>query len=283
MSIPTGDGIASYLRDSIVTGRLAAGAKLPSERSLSEDFGVSRPVVREVLRGLSEQGLVEIQPARGTFVKAPEAVDGARSLDVLYRRKDATVRELMEVRLMLETQSARLAALHATSSEVRAMRWCLDEFAKAGHVLEEAQLDLAFHALVIKASHNTVFDIIYGSISPLVFELMLRSLSDHHVKSAGAPLHEQLWTAIRDHDPDAAAAIMADHLTMAEFLYGSDYDRSIDALASRELEKYLGPATTIDSILAEVGRRHTEFMRFQIRRVEQTADASAEPVVPPST
>lgn len=265
MSIPTGDGLATYLRDSIVAGRFASGEKLPSERSLANDFGVSRPVVREVLRGLSDQGLVEIQAARGTFVRGPESADGARSLDVLYRRKDATVRELMEVRLMLETQSARLAALHATSSEVRAMKWCLDEFAKAGSVLEEAQLDLAFHALIIKASHNTVFDIIYGSISPLVFELMLRSLSDDHVKSAGAPLHERLWCAIRDHDPDSAAAIMTDHLTMAEFLYGSDYDRSLDALASRELQKYVGPATTIDSILAEVERRHADFMKFQLR------------------
>ena len=267
MTIAMGDGLAIHLRDSIVAGRYPAGAKLPSERSLAEDFGVSRPVVREVLRGLSDQGLVDIQPARGTFVRGPETADGARSLDVLYRRKDATVRELMEVRLMLETQSARLAALHATSSELRAMRWCLDEFAHAGNVLEEAQLDLAFHALIIKASHNTVFDIIYGSISPLVFELMLRSLSDEHVKSAGAPLHERLWSALRDHDPDTAAAIMTDHLTMAEFLYGSDYDRSLHALASRELERYLGPATTIDSILAEVGRRHAEFMKVKSRLV----------------
>src|SRR5690606_31556787 len=117
--------LSTYLRNGVINGRFPPGTKLPSERALALEFGVSRPIVREVLSGLSDQGLVDIQSARGSFVRAPETVDGARSLDVLYRRKDATVRELMEVRLMLETEAARLAALHATEMEVRAMRWCL--------------------------------------------------------------------------------------------------------------------------------------------------------------
>lgn len=266
MSAPTRDTLSSYLREGIVNGRFAAGTKIPSERTLAVEFGVSRPVVREVLRGLSDQGLLEIQSARGTFVRGPETLEGARSLDVLYRRRDATVRELMEVRLMVETNAARLAALHATPTEVQAMRWCLNEFGHARHVLEEAQLDLAFHALVIKASHNTVIDIIYASITSLVFELMLRSLSDTQVKEAGAPLHEELWEAIRDHSPDTAAAVMGEHLTMAEFLYGDDYDRSVDALASRELRRHLGPAASTESILAEVAKRHAEFMKAHLDR-----------------
>lgn len=266
MALATRESLMSYLRDGILSGRFAPGTRLPSERSLADEFNVSRPIVREVLRGLSDQGLLDIQSARGSFVRAPETLDGARNLDVLYRRKDATVRELMEVRLMVETHAARMAALQATVVEVKAMRWCLDEFAGAGSVLEEAQLDLAFHALVIKASHNTVVDVIYASISSLVFELMLRSLSDHRVKSAGAPLHEELWQAIRDHDPERAANVMEEHLTMAQVLYGDDYDRSVDALATRELRRHLGEHTSIESILKEVASRHAEFMEVQLRR-----------------
>jgi GntR family transcriptional repressor for pyruvate dehydrogenase complex len=261
---PTRERLTAYLREGIVTGRFERGTKLPSERALAEEFSISRPIVREVLRGLADQGLLDIESARGSFVRAPETLDGVRSLDTLYRRKDATVRELMEVRLMLETNAARLAALNATASEVGAMRWCLNEFANARHVLEEAQVDLAFHALIIKASHNTVVDIIYASISSLVFELMLRSLSDQQVKKAGAPLHEKLWEAIRAHDPDAASSIMSEHLTMAEYLYGDDYDRSVDVLATRELRRHLGPAMSIETILAEVNRRHAEFLTRQL-------------------
>ncbi len=271
MALPSRTDLMNYLRDGIVTGEFPPGTRIPSERTLAVRFGVSRPVVREVLRGLSDQGLLDIQSARGSFVRAPETVDGARSLDVLYRRKDATVRELMDVRLMLETHAARVAALQATEMEVRAMRWCLDEFQGARNVLEEAQLDLAFHALVIKASHNTVIDVIYASISSMVFELMLRSLSDSRVKHAGAPIHEEILDAIRRHDPAGAEEAMREHLRMAELLYGEDYDRSVDALATRELRRHLGPAASIESILDEVSPRHAEFMRAQLRRASTKA------------
>lgn len=257
------DGLGAHLRDAVLAGRFAPGEKLPSERELAEKFGVSRPTVREVLRGLSDQGLVEIRAARGSFVRKPAVEDGARSLSELYLMRDTTVRELMEVRLMIETHAARGAALHATELEIRAMRLCLDEFSRARHILEAAQLDLVFHSLIVRAAHNTVQETMYSSISALVFEMMLRSLSDREVRSIGAPMHEEVWTAIRDHAPDRAEAVMKEHLTLAESLYGDDYNRSLRALASRELRRSLGAAASIDAILAEVSRRHDALMRSQ--------------------
>lgn len=277
MALPSRTDLMTFLHDGIVKGEFSPGTRIPSERALAARFGVSRPVVREVLRSLADQGLLDIQSARGSFVRAPVTVEGARSLDVLYRRKDATVRELMDVRLMIETYAARVAALQATEMEVRAMRWCLDEFEAARNVLEEAQLDLAFHALVIKASHNTVIDIMYASISSMVFELMLRSLVDTSVKHAGAPIHEEILEAIRRHDPAGAEEAMREHLRMAELLYGEDYDRSVDALATRELRRHLGSATSIESILEEVSRRHEDFMRAQLRRASSKSSTAREP------
>lgn len=260
---PSRTSLSEYLRDEIISGRMPPGTRLPSERMLSEQFGVSRPVVREVLRGLSDQGLVDIQSSRGTFVRAASMIEGAKSLDTLYRRRRATVRELTEARLMVETHAARLAALNATELEVRALRWCLDEFQAARHVLEEAQLDLAFHALVVKASHNTVIEITYASISTLIFELMLRSLSDRRVKQIGAPLHDKILRAIQDHQPNQAAAAMAEHIELARHLYGDDFERSVDVVAQRELQRQLGPTVSLDSILEEVARRHAQLMASQ--------------------
>jgi DNA-binding FadR family transcriptional regulator len=250
------DSLAGYLLDEILAGRIAAGAKLPPERSLAERFGVSRPIVREVLRSLAERGFVEILPSRGTYVREARPSDGARSLDTSYRRRNATIRELTEARLMLETYAARLAAVNATEVEIAAMRRCLDDFAAAGHVLEQARLDLAFHALVVRASHNTVIETMYASITSLTFELMLRSLSDRQVHQAGTPLHENVWQAIHDRDPDRAESAMQDHLDVARRLYGSDFERSVDQVAQRELQRLLGPSASLEGILEDVARRH---------------------------
>jgi len=263
MSIAPRENLQTYLRNEIVSGRLPPGRKLPSERELAEQFGLSRPVVREVLYGLSDGGLVDIQPSRGTFVRAATTTDGVKSLDTLYRRREATVRELTDARLMLETHAARLAALHATEMEIRTLRWALDEMNEARHVLEEAQLDLAFHALVVRASHNMVIEISYASISSLTFELMLRSLSDRKVKQMGTPYHDTIWQAIADHDPDAAADAMGEHIELARHLYGEDFDRSVNFLARREIHRQLGPSVSLDSVLQEVERRHSEHMQSQ--------------------
>jgi GntR family transcriptional repressor for pyruvate dehydrogenase complex len=263
MSIAPRENLQSYLRSEIVSGRMPAGEKLPSERLLAEQFGLSRPIVREILYGLRDGGLVDIQPSRGTFVRAASTIDGVKSLDTLYRRREATVRELTDARLMLETHAARLAALHATGMEIKTLRWTLDQLNEARHVLEEAQLDLAFHALIVRASHNMVIEITYASITSLTFELMLRSLSDRRIKQMGTPYHHKIWQAIADHDPDAAAAAMGEHIELARHLYGEDFDRSVNYLARRELHRQLGSTVSLETILQEVERRHHEHMETE--------------------
>src|SRR5829696_2247481 len=133
---PSRERLLEHLRAEIIAGRLAPGARLPPERALAEEFGLSRPIVREVLSGLQEQALVDIQPARGTFVRAPSAADGARSLESQLRRRNATAREVMDARLMLEAQAARLAALHATDAEVAALERCVADMEAAEGVVE---------------------------------------------------------------------------------------------------------------------------------------------------
>ena len=103
---------------------------------------------------------------------------------------------------MLETYAARLAAANATDGRGRGDAALPRRHSPSpGHVLEQARLDLAFHALVVRASHNTVIETMYASITSLTFELMLRSLSDRQVRQAGLPLHENICrrstTAIR--------------------------------------------------------------------------------------
>ncbi len=261
MSPHTRDSLSAHLLDEILAGRIASGTKLPPERELARRFGLSRPIVREVLRGLAERGFVDILPSRGTYVREAQASDGARSLDTSFRRRNTTVRELAEARSMLETQAAALAAVNASEVEIAAMRRCLDDLKITTYVLEQARLDLAFHALVMHAGHNTVLESMYASITTLTFELMLRSLSDRQVRQAGTPDHEPIWSAIRDRDATAAAEAMRLHLEAARGLYGTDLDRGVDQVAQRELQRMLGPAASLEGLLEEVARRQAAFIR----------------------
>jgi DNA-binding FadR family transcriptional regulator len=249
------DALMARLRHEILSGERPAGSKLPPERVLAQDFALSRPIVREVLRGLEEHGLVDILPARGTFVRAPSAADGVRSIESYYRRRHATAREVMDARLMLETHAARSAALEATPAEVAALEQCLEDGRLADDVVDRARHDVSFHGLIVRASHNTVIETMFASIIALTFELMLRSHADPRVVERGMPLHRGVLDAIRAHDPEAAGAAMREHLELAATLYGSDYDRSVESVARRELERVAGLRVSLDGLLDEVTRR----------------------------
>jgi len=243
-----------HLLEEIVSGRMAVGSALPPERELAQSFGLSRPTVREVLRSLQERGLVEIVPARGTFVHEATAVDGARSMESLVRRSKATARDIVEARLMLETQAARLAAVKASGAELDALEQCIRECEAAAHPIERAQLDLTFHWLLSKASHNPVVETMFGSIVGFIFEQLLRSSGDPEIVREGLPYHRRVLDALRKHDSDAAEQEMRSHLRLAGVMYGKDFDRTLDSLARRELDR-VGQALVLEQLIEDVNRR----------------------------
>jgi DNA-binding FadR family transcriptional regulator len=248
---PSREQLTEHLVAEIMTGRLAPPDKLPAERQLAQEFGLSRPIIREVLRGLQERGLVEIVPARGTFVRAPNAADGARSLELHYRRHNATARDVMDARRMLETQTARLSALRATEDDVSALEGCLLRGEEADNIVERARQDITFHGLLARTSANPVIETMFASIAGLTFELMLRSLADPEVAGRGLPYHKRILDAVRAHNPDRAEKAMRAHLDLAATMYGEDYDQSVENLARREVRRFLGPDMSLDRLVDE--------------------------------
>jgi GntR family transcriptional repressor for pyruvate dehydrogenase complex len=254
-NIASREALTEYLLEEIMSGRLAVDNRLPAERELAQDFGLSRPIVREVLRGLHERGLITIIPARGAFVQAPTAAGGAKSLESLYRRSNATAREVMDARLMLETHAARLAAASAGPADIRALETCAEDCERADNVIDRARCDIAFHGLLARVSHNAVIETMFASITGLTFELMLRSHADADVAARGLPYHRQILDAVRAGDADAAESAMRAHLELAGDMYGEDYDRSVESVARRELHRFLGPQVSLEGLLSEVMRR----------------------------
>lgn len=245
--------LAAHLEGQILAGELPAGSKLPSERQLAERYNVSRPIVREALRMLAERSLVEIRPGRGTFVRGMRATDAAGVLDSLYRRSQATPRDLVEARTMLESTAAELAAERGTAEDLDRIDAALARFDQATTVVERARYDLVFHLAIARAAHNPVIETMFGSITSLTVDLMLRSLSDRVVTDASVPYHAEIAAAIRGRNPARARQAMAEHLAVASRFYGEDYERSIESLAQRHLTRLLDPNTTLEALLAETG------------------------------
>ena len=111
--------------------------------------------------------------------------DAARGMRVAYGQLSVTPRMLMEARLTLELQTVTLAAERATTEYISSLASTLDAFDSATDLVPRARSDIAFHALLAKASRNPVLEMMFGAISSITFELMLRSLGDPETSGAG--------------------------------------------------------------------------------------------------
>lgn len=236
----------------ILDGVLAPGDKLPSERSLAAEFGISRPVVREGLRRLQERGLIVSQSGRGSFVCEFEPTRGLGSVEQLVRRGAISVRQLVVARAMLESETAGLAAQHRTEAHLKRLSDLVVALERP-NALEDlavlADLDIAFHETIAIASGNPVLQIMFGSIRDFTRAMVLRSLTDRATRAAGLPLHRGILEMIEDRDDDGARSMMRRHILRALDFYGPDVDRPLASVVmSRRAQ-----APELEDLLREVG------------------------------
>ncbi len=246
---PTAADIRDAIESDILTGRLPVGATLQGERALASAHGVSRPMVREALRNLAGRGLIEISPGRGTFVKGVTGFGRLDSVDVM---REATARQLVEARVILESQTSRLAAARATEREIEIMSAALERLSQSTEVVERGRLDLAFHLTIARASHNPVLEAMLRSIAPLMVELILRSLGDGTTAKLSHPRHQECLDAIRRGDGDAAEEAMVAHLRVADTSYGEGYDDLLDVAASRYARSLVEGYGSLDALIEAV-------------------------------
>ena len=208
--------IAHRLVQFIESQDLQPGDMLPSETKLSEDFGVSRPVVREALQALSAQGVIEIVSGKGAIVRP---IDD-KLLRLFFKRAiqfdHATLLQLMEVRASIEVQSAMLAAQRRTSNDlarildtVNAMRNQLDDLEAY------TDLDVEFHLLIASATHNPVLYHLISSIRESLKDAIREGLRRRDTKEQlerVQVLHEMIATAIERGDNQEAGRAMTQHV-----------------------------------------------------------------------
>jgi DNA-binding FadR family transcriptional regulator len=202
-------------------GRFGPGAKLPTERELVEILHAPRSAVRRALAALERDELIVRQVGRGTFV-AEDAIDSR-----LRAPADTSPAEIMQVRMLLEPQVARLAARAARQADLDHVQHCLQRgSAAADHAGFEAW-DGELHRAIAKAAHNALLLNLFDTMNaardlPVWGSLKKRSFSPERRCRYHAD-HTAIVEALHDRDPDAAGAAMVAHLrNVADNLLGED-------------------------------------------------------------
>ncbi|MBD3642366.1 MAG: FadR family transcriptional regulator [Marinobacter sp.] len=181
------------LRQAVEKGEWQLGDKLPIESELSESLGVSRNTVREAVRVLVHVGMLETRQGDGTYVRATR--DAGETLRRIARTELA---DQLEVRIMLESEAAKLASLRRTEDDLKRMTDALDARARSANNLEERILhDERFHHAVVMASHNPALLELYDYFSHGVSQTIERTEMDADLPEPSQEDHELLLAAIR--------------------------------------------------------------------------------------
>lgn len=204
--------MAQTIEHRILEGLLNPGEPLPSERDLAVEFDLSRASVREVLREMSEAGLVDIQPGRGTFVTRPTQQQPAAGILRWARRAGVTPRNVVDARTALESETAARAALRASNEEVDFLRTLLIRLDNESDPLLASQLDIAFHLGIARAGGNPVSEMLLTTLAPLTADLVESTMRDVDIVSRRAEEHRAILDAIAERDANQARAAMVAHL-----------------------------------------------------------------------
>lgn len=217
-SVPLVDVAFDEVVRRIESGEYQVGEKLPSEAKLATEFGVSRPVIRELLARLRESGYVETLNGRGSFIRPQDSASRLKSIltDVkLNLGTHYSVDDLYTVRRIIEVESARLAARNATTEDMASIRTYYDAARTAeGDPSGYTAADISFHLAIAKATGNPLFPVL---LSPII-EVVVRGIYDsvatfREGMHGGNQGHRKIYQALQSRDPEAAAQAMADHMT----------------------------------------------------------------------
>jgi DNA-binding FadR family transcriptional regulator len=196
------DTAIEAIRGEIFSKRWAVGEKLPNEATLSETLSVSRGTIREAVRALASQGLLETRQGSGTYVLS--TTDAALPLTMARR---AGLRDLFEARCALDVEAARLAALRQTPATLATLRTLLAQRGnfEGGDKAAFIKRDLAFHQAVIAASGNRAMVEIYDFFSASIAETIEATLGAD-IPEPDMQAHADIIEAIATGDPEQADA-----------------------------------------------------------------------------
>jgi DNA-binding FadR family transcriptional regulator len=219
----TAELVAHHLRKQIVRGELCEGESLPSEATLTEQFRVSRPTLREAFRVLETEQLITVRRGArgGAAVHAPSTSMVARYAGFYLEHDGASLADVLEARVAIESQAAGLAAQRRTDADLEQLRVLITECEQLATDRRRLVLQFsAFHALVVATARNRTIALLHAVVRDIIDMAKLRRLDSAAEEpggalAKGARAHRKLVELIATGDAAGAEALWHRHLTEA--------------------------------------------------------------------
>lgn len=212
--------IVEQIRGMMNSGQLNPGDRLPSEREIAEQLGVSRAAVREAFSALEMSGLIEVRPGEGSFVKSGDLVTPFALL-LSLDSEHTTASEMMEIRRGLEGEAAALAAERATEEDLTIMRRCLEKMEQDLTSPDSgSEADWEFHLAIAVAAKNVlllkVMHPLQDALRKTVYTARRRLYSIAEMPERLLKEHHQIYEAIQSKNPAWARQCMVHHVSEAQ-------------------------------------------------------------------
>lgn len=213
--------VADSLIEMIKTGELNPGDRLDSVEQLAESFDVSRSAVREALSGLRAMGLVEMRQGEGTFVTKFDASNFTLPITAGMLLEKEDIKELYEMRKILEVGAAKSAALYHQAEDLIPLRDAIEEMKRAKQSNEIGEnADMRFHLAIANATHNQILIHVMSSVSEVMRSALreTRKLLTYSEKKTVTLIdeHQLIYDAIEARQPELAQKYMLEHLQNVE-------------------------------------------------------------------
>jgi GntR family transcriptional repressor for pyruvate dehydrogenase complex len=211
------DTVVDQVTSLIENGQLKPGDQLPSERELVNEFRIARPSIREALRILEFQGVIEVRPGKGAFVVGlgDGPISDEQRVLHWFREYATEALEILDVRASLEVLAAELAATRATDEQFDAIEAALEEAqvaASDGRLDDLVRLDRVFHQRVASASGNHLLSALIDMLVDALVDPRRSLLRLPARASTSWHEHEAILKALRSRDPHAATTAVKGHM-----------------------------------------------------------------------
>jgi len=229
--------IATQIRKFVSTGRLKPGDRLPAERELSTQFGVSRNTLREALRSLEIAGLIELRKGStgGAFIQSGSPNVIVNGLRDLYHLGAISPKELTDARVWIEAVVVRIACQRATRDDIAALEQNVadaEAAAKKDDYLSRFYTNLRFHSLLGQATHNPILAIVMDGIMEITAQFI--TAAGPQKNAYVLPSRRRMMAHIKEGNADAAEAEMTHHLKRLHRFYLSKLLKPKRAVGTKE-------------------------------------------------
>ncbi|PRR80069.1 HTH-type transcriptional regulator LutR [Clostridium liquoris] len=204
------------IKDMINKGVLKKGDKLPSERDMVESLQVSRTSIREALRSLEIIGLIESKQGEGNFIRSSFENSLIEPLSIMFMLQDSNPGEILELRKIIEKETAGLAAERITEEELKELELLMGKFKELVEGEQMVSVDREFHYKIAQASKNFLILSIFNAISSLMESFIKDARKNILIKEENKEIlykqHENIYKALLNKNPQQAMKAMIEHL-----------------------------------------------------------------------